>query len=85
MLFPFKTCPLQRIKKTIALIADIYVVLKLIEILTLVPKEEINDAVDFIDFKLGENGARLSTFWSYISKKRLKNYDPELWNINKTD
>ncbi|KAF0985371.1 hypothetical protein HZS_7155 [Henneguya salminicola] len=33
---------------------DIYLVLKLIEILPLVFKEEINDVIDFINFKRGE-------------------------------
>ncbi|KAF0985941.1 hypothetical protein HZS_272 [Henneguya salminicola] len=64
---------------------DIYLVLKLIEIFTLVQKEEINDAIDFINFKLGKKVARFSAFWSFFPKVWFINYDHELWNINKTE
>ncbi|KAF0985914.1 hypothetical protein HZS_2113 [Henneguya salminicola] len=75
--FHLKQALSRRLKKVLLQEPNIYLVLKLIKILKLVPKEEINDAIDFINFKLGEKAARFSTYCSYFSKKRLKNHDPE--------
>ncbi|KAF0985599.1 hypothetical protein HZS_3309, partial [Henneguya salminicola] len=83
--FHLKQALFRKLKKLLPQEPDICLVLKLIEILTLVPKEQINDAIDFINFKLGEKAARFFTFWSSFSKTWLKSNDPELWNTKKTD
>ncbi|KAF0992727.1 hypothetical protein HZS_2016 [Henneguya salminicola] len=70
--FHLKQFLFRKFKKLLLPAPDIYLVLKLIEIPTLVPKEEINDAINFINLKLGEKAARFSSFWSYFTKNGSK-------------
>ncbi|KAF0989125.1 hypothetical protein HZS_5495 [Henneguya salminicola] len=48
--FHLKQALFRKLKKLLPQEPDIYLMLRLMETLTLVPKREINDAIDFINF-----------------------------------
>lgn len=60
------------------------IILSNIQLLTVVPIEEINLAIQFIK-TLTNDEENLSLFWDYFHNTWVKRFDPILWNFSNTD
>lgn len=83
--FHLKQALHRKLKKLNPNQPKIYELLTHIELLTILPIEEIEKGIQFIKFKTDPESIIFNRFWNYFTKTWIGRYGAKLWNISQVN